>query len=100
MDDAPRNDCWNERAFPLYKKPCGWMRHSRPSSAKSDIDCSRMKYAICLSGMAAERFCFFRNCTAASFSLDMNGGFPTTTLKWRSEEHTSELQSLRHLVCR
>src|SRR5438045_7617391 len=24
----------------------------------------------------------------------------TTTVKYRSEEHTSELQSLRHLVCR
>src|SRR5437899_4339692 len=25
---------------------------------------------------------------------------PQTNLIWRSEEHTSELQSLRHLVCR
>src|ERR1039458_10469104 len=26
--------------------------------------------------------------------------WPATPCRWRSEEHTSELQSLRHLVCR
>src|SRR5438045_7801601 len=28
------------------------------------------------------------------------GGLPFSTSRTRSEEHTSELQSLRHLVCR
>src|SRR5437899_6635367 len=33
-------------------------------------------------------------------SADAIATFPTTATAVRSEEHTSELQSLRHLVCR
>src|SRR5258705_4289735 len=36
----------------------------------------------------------------ASFSDPDNDGPWLYTIQWRSEEHTSELQSLRHLVCR
>src|SRR5437899_6591367 len=35
---------------------------------------------------------------AAACGTPAGGAFGSTT--WRSEEHTSELQSLRHLVCR
>src|SRR5262245_65006240 len=31
---------------------------------------------------------------------ELLGGLPADGSRWRSEEHTSELQSLRHLVCR
>src|SRR5205814_9555660 len=33
-------------------------------------------------------------------SVQFSGGEPTISPHFRSEEHTSELQSLRHLVCR
>src|ERR1035441_2960092 len=33
-------------------------------------------------------------------SFQMNAGLVNETTQLRSEEHTSELQSLRHLVCR
>src|SRR5262245_64862861 len=52
--------------------------------------------------------CFVRTSSAscvteqkASSSTDLNfGGSTLLALIFRSEEHTSELQSLRHLVCR
>src|ERR1035438_10550475 len=37
---------------------------------------------------------------ALSISLDLNLKLISETVAYRSEEHTSELQSLRHLVCR
>src|SRR5258708_22348247 len=42
--------------------------------------------------------------TTLGYARDRSGGmsrnYPTAGLQWRSEEHTSELQSPDHLVCR
>src|SRR5258705_5755050 len=40
------------------------------------------------------------NCVDTSFRSEARMGCAATDDNFRSEEHTSELQSLRHLVCR
>src|ERR1035438_3994770 len=40
------------------------------------------------------------NNTSGQFGGELRYDYEHTDLKLRSEEHTSELQSLRHLVCR
>src|ERR1035438_7469569 len=40
------------------------------------------------------------NAVLGAFFRAFNRGFDFMTAVYRSEEHTSELQSLRHLVCR
>src|SRR5262245_63138954 len=42
----------------------------------------------------------YANCRKTSLELSFRAGAPTDGAPFRSEEHTSELQSLRHLVCR
>src|ERR1035441_10996817 len=42
----------------------------------------------------------FGDSITAGFGLDAGQSFPDLLQQDRSEEHTSELQSLRHLVCR
>src|SRR5947199_7960483 len=71
--------------------------HSFPTRRSSDLDREKRKgINVTLDEDAADRL---RECVTA-------GGeavFPSDTVygeRPRSEEHTSELQSLRHLVCR
>src|ERR1035438_5771287 len=42
----------------------------------------------------------FGSCRVCSVDVALAKGGPVKTMASRSEEHTSELQSLRHLVCR
>src|ERR1035441_10955716 len=42
----------------------------------------------------------FRSVFSTPFSIRLTGCAATPSRSTRSEEHTSELQSLRHLVCR
>src|SRR5690606_10546337 len=36
----------------------------------------------------------------AAFAITVENEYPEATIRWRSEEHTSELQSRENLVCR
>src|SRR5437016_9197597 len=50
-------------------------------------------------GLRARRFAGWLS-FRAPHSLDLQGGRPVSEIADRSEEHTSELQSLTNLVCR
>src|SRR5438045_7755880 len=54
--------------------------------------------------MRAKNICYIKHCSEPGRSISMVRQFPrsgrNSLPEFRSEEHTSELQSLRHLVCR
>src|SRR5205814_8540401 len=52
--------------------------------------------SVCAVAEGRQRFTDSRQNSATSF----DNTYPSAPEFWRSEEHTSELQSLRHLVCR
>src|ERR1035441_2936742 len=51
-------------------------------------------------GNAGPHDCFTTRGTRGQTGLPANFRQKAPEIRWRSEEHTSELQSLRHLVCR
>src|SRR5205814_5166114 len=88
-------------AFTTSRKCAGASRYTSRSSIKVPCGVSRPEYCAC---PTASRDASLQQtpCTAASASRPAISICPMwlTSNNPRSEEHTSELQSLRHLVCR
>src|SRR2546422_6744895 len=64
----------------------------------------RVKFTvICVStstGSPFKIYGLYRHCLTASIAAGASMGCPLISVRCRSEEHTSELQSRLHLVCR
>src|SRR5205814_10352442 len=78
--------------FRSYRPEGSWQPHSR---ARSGVPVVCRSFRACLLRYRP------RTSSASGQQRRYHGGLPPgTPLSVRSEEHTSELQSLRHLVCR
>src|SRR2546429_6376692 len=60
----------------------------------------RSRCAMCATAHFSTPCCRHSHCCRATASGTRPAGLPTTAAGMRSEEHTSELQSRLHLVCR
>src|SRR5687767_15669274 len=67
-----------------------------PECPRGTETCPCYRDSTCEGGLT----CFSEICVDADPSDDPSGGRTTGTTGGRSEEHTSELQSLAYLVCR
>src|SRR5437870_10795014 len=73
-----------------------WTRHSHVASHKREIPTPELRCPTC----AAEVQRFWANCSNCGRRLEWRDTTKETGAECRSEEHTSELQSRGHLVCR
>src|ERR1035441_5058181 len=105
-----RSNCWLDcrySRFPAKTRP-NWKQKDGSSTGPSSVtSCVTLRYLPAISSRA-------EGCATVTFwlasKLLLHRRFmPAARLRWlrfsadskqRSEEHTSELQSLRHLVCR
>src|ERR1035441_4194664 len=92
--------------LPMHCLPTG---EKRPNPTRSVIYCRKdgWKYfphwnpRVLLAGRVAARIRSGEKCSKLGLRGDaMFEVISWRTMRYRSEEHTSELQSLRHLVCR
>src|ERR1039458_10269225 len=86
----------------VFKAGHSWAKWSRRQSAATTCKSARACGACSTSAAAGRKHQIFR---APVFAATANKHCPSVRRRpWisglRSEEHTSELQSLRHLVCR
>src|SRR5438045_7066824 len=86
----------------LYCSPAHRDLHSFPTRRSSDLYYVGPRRLFCLQTCSQEdQERRRRNCRACRRLRQRNAWFvPIPSPHVRSEEHTSELQSLRHLVCR
>src|SRR5262245_62391966 len=70
----------------------------------SNVDCSRSSSPVSSARRTSSVTVLCASCSLSASSVTVDcplpSGEPSTISSSRSEEHTSELQSLRHLVCR
>src|ERR1039458_5657172 len=80
-----------------------WFLCRRQFSRRQFICCNRALRRLPISYSNSSRFLFFGRglfFLFRAFQLRSQKSAAGFVPVWRSEEHTSELQSLRHLVCR
>src|SRR5262245_59111934 len=87
-------------ALPIWSCSARAARPSRAGAARATSPCPRCPCAsrACRARWTACASCSSRTCTSACWSTAASCA-TSCSAATRSEEHTSELQSLRHLVC-
>src|SRR5262245_52278557 len=91
----------SQQEFPQIFPRAGWVEHNPEDIWSSQLYCARE--ALSKAGARAEDVAAIgiTNQRETTVIWDRASGQPVhNAIVWRSEEHTSELQSLRHLVCR
>src|ERR1035441_9457713 len=86
---APLNPCWRAENCSVNEAPARETVHI-PGDNRQFVDGGAFGGVVNLGVIAA----------GVGVSWWNAGSLRTIVRDWRSEEHTSELQSLRHLVCR
>src|SRR5947199_2427849 len=92
------------RCLLCWRCGCAWRKVSQVSTNSDEVTGTAARPSCC--SAAAKSRALNRSPKDAKRSEDSPLAAPSFQLRtscsrsWRSEEHTSELQSLRHLVCR
>src|SRR5258705_10025734 len=94
--------CRLRDAAQSYQQPLDSLRMVTPRAESSPSNCATPGEVSRSPGTMTAHSRFSRNSFDLSCQCPKDDDFasPIWTMDQRSEEHTSELQSLRHLVCR
>src|ERR1039458_4565179 len=78
---------------------CNKFFDTQPCLTKDSAECSTVELLVIRNDDLAERFRTAEDDVASILTFKLKSLFRKCCDTLRSEEHTSELQSLRHLVC-